>query len=287
VIFGLLAAAGWGLADFFGAIAGRRVGAIVTVVIGQVLSVAFITAVLIASGRNISPLRAVVGLVIANGIVAAIAYASHYRALELGPVAVVSPIGATYAVVAVALAIAVLGERPASLVYVGVVITVLGSVLVSTDIAAVRAGVHERAPGLPLSVVAAIGFGVAAFLLGWVVQRTDWIVGLWASRAAQVVAYVPLVGARRTEFFRLRTLAPIGVGLALLAGAADILGVTTYSLGAQRGYLTVVLAASAVFPVIPVVLSHVVLKEERLAANQYVGMGLVMAGLLVLGIGSG
>jgi uncharacterized membrane protein len=285
VIFGLLAAAGWGLADFFGAIAGRRIGAIVTVVIGQVLSVVFITAVLIASGRNISPLRAVVGLVIANGIVTAIAYASHYRALELGPVAVVSPIGATYAVVAVALAIAVLGERPALLVYGGVVITVLGSVLVSIDIPSVRAGVHERAPGLPLSVAAAVGFGVAAFLLGWVVQRTDWIVGLWASRAAQIVCYVPLVGTRRSEF-RLRTLAPIGVGLALLAGAADILGVTTYSLGAQRGYLTVVLAASAVFPVIPVVLSHVVLNEERLAANQYVGMGLVMAGLLLLGLAS-
>jgi uncharacterized membrane protein len=284
VIFGLLAALGWGLADFFAAIAGRRIGAVVTVVVGQVLSVVFVTVVLVATGRGISPLRAVVGLVIANGIVTAIAYASHYRALELGPVAVVSPIGATYAVVAVAVAVVVLGERPASLVYVGVVVTVFGSVLVSTDIAAARAGVHERPPGLPLGVVAAVGFGVAAFLLGWVVQRTDWIVGLWASRAAQVVCYAPLVAARRSEFRRLRTLAPIGVGLALLAGAADILGVTTYSLGAQRGYLTIVLAASAVFPLIPVVLSHVLLNEERLATNQYVGMGLVMFGLLLLAL---
>jgi uncharacterized membrane protein len=250
--------------------------------VGQVLSVVFITVVLVASGRSISPLGAVIGLVVANGVVTAIAYASHYRALELGPVAVVSPIGATYAVVAVALAVVVLGERPATLVYVGVAITVLGSVLVSTDIAAVRTGVHERPPGLPLGVVAAVGFGVAAFLLGWVVQRTDWIVGLWASRAAQVVCYAPLVTVRRSEFRPLRHLAPVAVGFALLAGASDILGVTTYSLGAERGYLTIVLAASAVFPLIPVVLSHVVLKEERLATNQYVGMAMVMTGLLVL-----
>jgi uncharacterized membrane protein len=282
VIFGLLAALGWGLADFFATIASRRIGAIVTVVVGQVLSVVFMTVVLVASGRSISPLGAVVGLVVANGIVTAIAYASHYRALELGPVAVVSPIGATYAVVAVALAVVVLGERPAPLVYVGVVITVFGSVLVSTDIAAMRAGVHERPPGLPLGVVAAVGFGVAAFLLGWVVQRTDWIVGLWASRAAQVVCYAPLVAVRRSEFRPLRHLAPVAVGFALLAGASDILGVTTYSLGAERGHLTIVLAASAVFPLIPVVLSHVVLKEERLATNQYVGMAMVMTGLLVL-----
>jgi drug/metabolite transporter (DMT)-like permease len=282
VIFGLLAAVGWGLADFFAAIAGRRIGAIVTVVAGQLLSVVFITVVLVVTGRGIASLGSVIGLVVANGIVTAVAYASHYRALELGPVAVVSPIGAAYAVVAVALAVVVLGERPASLVYVGVMVTVLGSVLVSTDVAAVRAGVHERPPGLPLGIVAAVGFGVAAFLLGWVVQRTDWVVGLWASRVAQVVCYGPLVVARRSDFRRLRTLAPIGVGLALLAGASDILGVTTYSLGAERGYLTIVLAASAVFPLIPVVLSHVVLKEERLAANQYVGMGMVMLGLLLL-----
>ena len=37
-----------------------------------------------------------------NGVAAAFAYTTHYKALELGPVAVVSPIGAGYAVVGVA-----------------------------------------------------------------------------------------------------------------------------------------------------------------------------------------
>ena len=49
-----------------------------------------------------------------NGVVAMSAYALHYHALELGPVSVVSPIGAGYAVVGVLLAIAVLGERPSA-----------------------------------------------------------------------------------------------------------------------------------------------------------------------------
>ncbi|MEA2557413.1 MAG: hypothetical protein QOG88_951, partial [Actinomycetota bacterium] len=38
MIFGLIAAIGWGLTDFFGAMAGRRVGSIATVVVGQAMS---------------------------------------------------------------------------------------------------------------------------------------------------------------------------------------------------------------------------------------------------------
>jgi drug/metabolite transporter (DMT)-like permease len=286
VIFGLVAALGWGLADFFGAVAGRRIGAFATVIIGQLLSAAFITVLMLASGRSASPLRDVAAFVAANGIATAIAYATHYRALELGPVAVVSPIGASYAVVGVVLAVIVLGERPDPLAYVGVVVTVVGSVLVSTDVPAALAGARQPAPGLPLAIIAAIGFGVAAFLLAYVVRHSDWIVGLWASRLAQVTCYLPLAVARRAQLGRLRVAAAAGIAVALLAGAADILGVTAYSVGAERGFVTIVLGASAIFPLIPVVLSHVVLKEERLAANQYAGILFVMGGLLLLGLAS-
>lgn len=286
MIFGLVAALGWGLADFFGAVAGRRIGAFATVVIGQVLSAVFMTALVLASGRSVSSLRDVAAFVAANGVATAIAYATHYRALELGPVAVVSPIGASYAVVGVVLAVLVLDERPDLIAYVGVAVTVVGSVLVSTDLPAALAGAHRRAPGLPLAIVAAVGFGVAAFLLAYVVRHSDWIVGLWASRLAQVTCYLPLAAARRADLGRLRTAAAAGIGIALLAGAADVLGVTSYSVGAERGFVTIVLGASAVFPLIPVVLSHLVLKEERLAANQYAGIVLVMGGLLLLGLAS-
>ena len=54
----------------------------------------------------------------------------------------------------------------------------------------------------------------------------------------------------------------IGVGFALLAGAADILGVATYSIGAERGDVSILLASSAVFPLIAVVASFVWLHER-------------------------
>jgi uncharacterized membrane protein len=72
--------------------------------------------------------------------------------------------------------------------------------------------------------------------------------------------------------------------VALLAGAADILGVVMYSIGAEHGFISIVLTASAVFPLIAVALSIAVF-GERLVTNQAVGIALVVAGLLLLGLG--
>ena len=77
----------------------------------------------------------------------------------------------------------------------------------------------------------------------------------------------------------------LGVTFALIAGATDVLGVASYSAGAENGSLSIVLAASAVFPLIAVLLSHLTL-HERLATNQYVGIAFVVLGLLMLGLGS-
>lgn len=284
MIFGLAAALGWGLADFSGALAGRRIGSNSAVIVGQLLSAVFMTVLVLATGQDLSRVAPLLGVVALNGAFAATAYASHYRALELGPVAVVSPIGAGFAVVGVGLAIVVLGERPGPMELAGAGVTVLGVALVSTDLVALRSGTHTWAPGLTWAIVAAVTFGVGGFLLGYLAKELGWILGLWASRAAQIACLVPLAFFRRHEFRRIGTGGVAGISLALAAGAADILGVTTFSYGAEFGFLSIVLAASAIFPLVAVVLS-VWLLHERPVTNQYVGIALVVAGLLLLGLG--
>jgi uncharacterized membrane protein len=282
MLFGLSAALGWGFADFLGALAGRRIGALGTVISGQVLSALFMTAVLVATGTSLAPLGGLLDLVILNGAAAAFAYVTHYQALELGPVAVVSPIGAGYAVVGVALSILIAGDRPSSMALLGAGIAVLGVSLVSTDLKKLRDGIAQHTPGLWWAVAAAIGFGVAGFLLGWISQRAGWVAGLWASRTSQVAFLVPVALAFRRQLAMLRPGA--GLWIALLAGAADILGVVSFSLGATRGLISIVVAASAVFPLIAVTLSIVVF-HERVVTNQVVGIGLTIGGLLLLGLG--
>jgi uncharacterized membrane protein len=237
-------------------------------------------------GEPLSVLAGLFVFIAANGLTSMIAYAAHYRALEMGPVAIVSPVGAGYAVVGVLLAIVFLGERPALIAILGMVVVVIGTMLVSTDLHALRAGLEHRPPGLPLALVSAVMFGLGGFLLGYIVQRSgDWVAALWVSRLALLTAFVPVMASRRGEFVKLRSAGTRLVALAIVAGLADLVGVTTYSAGAEAGYISIVIAASAVFPVVAVALS-VRFLHERLVLNQAVGAGLVVAGLLMLGIGS-
>jgi uncharacterized membrane protein len=92
---------------------------------------------------------------------------------------------------------------------------------------------------------------------------------------------------QRGAFRRLEHLPGVGIGvaIALAAGAADILGVTTYSAGSEAGFISIVVAASAIFPAIAVGLSIGFLRE-RLVANQWLGVALVLLGLMMLGVGS-
>jgi drug/metabolite transporter (DMT)-like permease len=284
VLYGLLAAVGWGLSDFFGAVVGRRIGSLATVLVAQAFSALFVTVVLLGGDHDVGAVTPYAGWILVNGAVSAIAYASHYRALELGPVAVVSPIGACYAVVGVALSMIILGERPSGLALLGGLATVVGVMLTSTDLRALRAGTHGMPPGLPWAIVAAVTFGIGGFLLAYLAKELGWVTGLWSSRLAQLGGFVALAAfAGRDVPARLRS-APILIAGAIGVGLTDLIGVVSYSIGNETEDASILFVSSAIFPLLAVILSVAFLRE-RPVPNQYVGVGLTVLGLILLGAG--
>jgi uncharacterized membrane protein len=287
VIYGLLAAIGWGTTDFLAAVSGRRLGSLPALAVSQLVGIVLATGLFVGSGNGLSSLHGLFWFLVANGLIAMVAYSLHYRALELGPVGVVSPVGAGYAVVGFALAVLLLpNEHPGGLAILGGVITICGVFLVSANLPLLRAGLHERPPGLWWAVGSAVGFGVAGFILGVIAKDSnDWIATLFTTRVVLVLAYIPLLVARRRTFHKVAGATAIAYVAAAAAGAFDLMGVASYSAGATKGFLSVVLAASAVFPAIAVALSVLFLKE-RLVLNQYVGIAVVIGGLLLLALGA-
>ena len=287
MIYGLLAAIGWGTTDFLAAVSGRRLGSLPALAVSQLVGIVLATALFLVNGNGVASLHGLVWFLIANGVIAMVAYSLHYRALELGPVAVVSPVGAGYAVVGFGLAVLLLpDETPGAVAILGGIVTIVGVFLVSANLPALRAGLHERPPGLWWAVGSAVGFGVAGFILGVIAKDSnDWIATLFTTRVVLVLAYIPLLVARRRTFHKVAGATAIAYVAAAAAGAFDLMGVASYSAGATRGFLSVVLAASAVFPAIAVALSVVFLKE-RLVVNQYVGIAVVIGGLLLLALGA-
>lgn len=285
MIYGLVAAIGWGLADLTAAVEGRRMGSLWVVLVSQGFSAAVVTGIVLVSGADLSAAGVLIGWIIVNGSFAALGYVTHYRAVELGPLAVVSPVGATYALVGVILAVAFLGERPSVGVIVGGVVTIVGVMLTSTDLRQLRAGTHTMPPGLPWSLVSAAGFGIGGFTLAKLSQDLGWQLGLWSSRVSQLVAFVALGLILRRSQLAGRFEARAAAIAAVTVGGADLIGVLGFSIGAEAGFVTPVLIASAVFPLIAVALS-VAFLHERPVPNQYAGVLLVVAGLLLVGLGS-
>jgi drug/metabolite transporter (DMT)-like permease len=289
VIFGLGAAFGWGLADLLAAFSGRRIGSWATVVIAQLFSAAAITLVLVVARPDMGELGGVAWWLVPNSVLAAGAYVTLYRALELGPVAVVSPVLASYAVIPVLLAVVLLGESLRGLQVAGVTVTIVGAVLTSTDARALRAGTHKMPPGLPWGIASAFLFGIATYTLGWATQRAGWLPALWLARvtAASIFAVAAIVvllvrGRRRAPVAGRSAVGRSALAFAMMLGLVDLIGTISYSRGAEIGLVSIVTAVSATYPLIPV-FGSVALFGERPAPNQYAGVAMVIAGLMLLG----
>ncbi len=282
MIFGLGAALGWGLADFGGAVAGRRIGSRAVAIVAQGLSAVAVSLVFFLGGHHAGETAPIVWWMVLNGVVSAAAYTTHYRALQLGPLAVVSPVSATYAVVGVGLSMVVLGERPGPVALAGAAVTLLGVMLASTDLKKLRAGTHGVPPGLPWALAAAVLFGVGGFILGWGSKQIGWLPALWASRTMQFAGFAIVASARPGGIGRIG--GNVGTWAAVATGAADLFGVSMFSYGAHAGFVSIVLVTSAIFPLIAVVLSVYYL-HERPVFNQLVGAVVVVAGLVMLGVG--
>ena len=287
MIYGLAAALGWGLSDLWAAMSGRRIGSGRTVVVAQVAAAVGVTVLVLIARPDLSGIPAVAPWLVPNAFLGAAAFATLYRGLQLGPVAVVSPVLASYAVVPVLLSVVLLGETLGAWEVAGVFVTIAGVVLTSTDPKALRAGTRTKPAGLPWAIASTLLFGVATYVMGWAAKEAGFLPSLWFGRLTMtgvvlVAALVLWVRSRSTGEAR-DPVAPSMLRLAVLVGVMELVGTIAYARGAEVGLVSIVTAASATYPLIPV-LGGVVLLHERPVPTQYLGIAMVIGGLLLLGV---
>jgi drug/metabolite transporter (DMT)-like permease len=280
-VLGTLSAIAWGSTDLFVTYVSRRIGFFRTVLLSQFLGVCMLVVIAIAigdlPGASVGQLLALV--VIAP--TAVVAYGGFYRALELGPIAIVSPIVSANGVVVVVLALVVLSESLNAIQAVGCVL-VLGSIVLA---ALEPPAVIEEAgagSGVRLAIVAALAFGAYLFGMAVLSEELGWLVPILVTRAVAVavLATVELAG-RTPEVGRLGGLAVL---TCLAAGVLDASGYLAFNRGAEIGELALTGAAASAYPVIPIVWGLVALRE-RVARHQLVGVAGVIAGMVVLSLG--
>jgi uncharacterized membrane protein len=273
----------------------RRIGVVRTSLGMQVVGLAAYAVTLAALGRWPTFEMQQVPYALALSVIGIISLAALYRAFALGPIAVVSPVVASYAALTVVLIVIFLGERLTSGQAIAIGVTFVGVAVASTDIRELRrtlgrpttlAPLAKQGP-LPLGVrigfFATLGFAVWSAIFAVGVRATDGLALIVVQRAFSVVLLAIFVMWRGIS---LRPLAARpAFALVAVTGVLDTGANVLLALGIAAGFASFVMTGSGAYPLIPALLAILVLRE-RLAPNQYVGVAVLVAGLVALGLQS-
>jgi drug/metabolite transporter (DMT)-like permease len=200
--------------------------------------------------------------------------AAFYKALSLGTMSVVSPIAACSAVVPFGISLAT-GERPAAIAVVGAVVALGGAVLASVEER--RSESPERARAVVLAVVAAAALGLFVYFLGLGSREGDALSTLLGARGGSLSLLVALALSRRAPV-RLprRALAPVAA-----VGLADVGANALFAFASGHGLLALVSVLGSLYPVVTLLLAHVLL-HERLTRGQQAGVAIALAGVVAI-----
>ncbi|MGE2734605.1 EamA family transporter [Mycolicibacterium vaccae] len=278
-LFAALAAAlGYGISDFVGGIASRRVAALRVVLISYPVALVLLTILASVVGGELS--GPAVGWGLVAGVSQALGVWWFYAALGAGPISVVSPLTAVL-VAAMPLTVGVaLGERPGLVAGAGVLLAMGAVALVSREVTDGDVRPHRFTVRVAwLTVGSGVAFGMNVVLLGQVpVEAKLWPLVLGRLAATAVVVAVALVTANLV----LERGVPLRLGL--LAGVLDTGAAVATLLALQSSMLSLAGVLIALYPAATVLLAIVVLRE-RVSRWQAIGMilALVSVGLIASG----
>lgn len=283
IVYGIVAATMWGLGDFFITQLTRRVGTKWALIGIQALSLAAWAVILVATSAAVRLTSELWLLLAATGVCHVLGLIFVYRAFEIGVLSLVSPISAGFAVVTAILALAG-GERPPFLGLAGAGLLVGGIVLATRPASGSGTG-HAGLRGVPEAILSAVAFGTMFWLFYFFVQpKLGYALPLVVLKGMAVAGTVFVFGRRHDPG---STSVRPGFGNALLlaaaAAGADTLAWLAYIVGTVSVYATVVTALASLFSVVTVLLAWIFLRE-RLAPHQWVGVAIILAGILLVSV---
>ena len=274
VIGGLGAALAWALATLAAARASRVLGAWSTTALVVFIGLlATVPLLLLDPPSEPIATEGLMWLVVA-GLGYSIGMIFNYTALAGGKVPVTAPIVSSEGSIAAALAV-LTGEAASPLLGVMLVLIAMGIFTVALQPgggADVLAGGGARY--VVYAIVAALIFGVGLYGAGRASEDVppSWVVA--AGRIAGVLFLtLPLALARRLRFDR------AVLPFLLLAGVAEVAGVYLFAWGSAES-IAVTAVLSSLFAVMAALVAHTL--GERISARQWVGVGAVTVGVVVI-----
>ena len=271
VLLSLCAALAYGLSDFVGGVASRRVspwaiaftsqlgGAVVVLLLGLVLG---------GDPRGADwAWAALAGL--GNGV----GTSFLYRGLAGGRMGVVAPVSGVGAALVPLVVGLVTGERPGLLAWAGIVAALPAIWLVAKEPGGADAPRATVAAGLVDGVLAGLGFGVLFAALAQVPEDSGFL-PLAFNQVVGAVVVAAVAAALHQAWVPREPTAYVG----LVSGTLGASATGLFLVATQTGYLTVAAVITSLYPAFTVVLAALVLRERVHRAQ---GAGLLLCAVAV------
>ena len=314
----------WGSGDILAALAARRLNTFKTTFISQSASLLALLAFgAIAFWRGNLPFTlttsafsALIGIF--TGLCAALGYFALYRALEIGPIAIVGPLTATSPIFTLILSAFILKEH-LTLERKGlVIIGILGIILASTSLTGLRTllkkpGFSLWSQGVRWAVVATFAFGALDFGIGASASVSNWFLpALWTRFFS--ILFLTLISCRKRYRWLSRAqatavpssneetlnlsfpslediahlrhpLSKIGLGvlLALIVGIMEGAAILTFSFDTHIATTGITSTIASSYALVIMIFGMIVYRE-RLTKNQLFGIVVFMITLFLLAL---
>ena len=272
VALALLSAISFGVCDFIGGIASRRVAALRVVLVSYPVTMVLLGVLAAVIGGPISAGAVVWGSL--GGISQACGEWWLYAALGAGPISVVSPLTAVVtAAVPVGVGIAI-GDRPGVLAAAGIALAMVAVVLVSREATDEDVTPHRFTTTVALLT---IGSGVAFGLNFALIHQAPVESRLWPLLFARMSAtMLVIIVAAASRNLRVPSGKPLRLALTLpvLDASANV----AMLLALHASLLSLASVLISLYPVATVVLAMAVLRER---VTRWQALGMVLAAVSV------
>ena len=265
----------WGIADFWGGTISRRIAALAVVTVSQAFGFAGLLALWAVVGGAPDGRAIWIGAI--GGLAGGFGLACFYKALAIGTMSIVSPISACGAALPLVAALAT-GERPAIVALAGAPIALAGAVLASVQ--EHGAGPGRRRQAVLLALATAVAFGVFLYLLGLAGNGGSTFSALFGARLGSLTLLgCALVVLRRSPAIPRGSLAAVAA-----VGLVDVASNGLFVAASARGLLAIVVVLGSLYPVVTVVLAHLV-HGERISRVQLGGITVALVGVALVSVG--
>jgi drug/metabolite transporter (DMT)-like permease len=272
VALALLSAISFGVSDFVGGIASRRVAALRVVLVSYPLAMVLLGLLAAVVGGPISAGAVVWGSL--GGISQACGVWWLYAALGAGPISVVSPLTAVLtAAVPVGVGIAI-GDRPGLVAAVGIALAMVAVVLVSREATDEDVTPHRFTPSVAsLTIGSGVAFGLNFALIHQApVESRLWPL-LFARMSASMLVIIVAAASRN-----LRVPSGKPLRLALTLPVLDASANVAMLLALHASLLSLTGVLISLYPAATVVLAMAVLRER---VTRWQTLGMVLAAVSV------